>query len=306
MAISIDEARKDGLFKMHQIRPTGYGSKPGDGSLDLVTFDVEEVDSSTIRFWLLNQRPLHDARGKIDKNRRGVNTTIEVYELRKGEKRMRYIATSWSPTLHSANKIAFMGANNFGVSNDRSPQSGFRRNLDLLLGGGSLVYYDDWSARYTPTPKTFPVAGVMVRGHDDQIYVPSLVDGKIRVFQLQEDRTFHQVHAVPMGMPVAGLSVDSVGDIWAVARSRYDHTGLQSRNSIIRIKQTEPRTLRYVREKILEDGEGTSLMAASVARYDVKSKRMFIAGRLDYQVPDHSDLHLSNPGRPFCFWYYSV
>lgn len=288
MAISIDQPRKDGLLKMQKLRLNGYGSGPGDGNLDLVGFDVEEVDSYTKRFWLLNQRPFYDAKGKIDSKKIGSNTTVDVYELQRGKKEMRHIGTSWSPTLHSATKIAFTGANNFAVSNVRSSPGGLRRKLDLVLGGGSLVYYDDWLDRYTTTSKKFPIAGAMVRGPDDQIYAPSLVDDKVRVFQLQDDRTFHRAHAIPMGVPIAGLSVDSRGDMWAVGRSKYDLTGLSSQSSIYRIRQVEPRTLRFVVEKILEDGKGEALKAASVARHDPKTKRLFIAGKFDKDEHTHT------------------
>jgi hypothetical protein len=287
MAIYIDEPRKDGLFKMHRIRPTGYGSGPKDGILDLDRFDVQEVDSSTTRFWFLNQRPIYNAEGKIEKRKIGANTTIDVYEHRKRDKEMRYIGSSWSSKLHSPNSIAFMGANNFVVSNDRSGQTGLRRKLDPLLGGGSLVYYDDWSDRYTTTPKTLPIAGSIVRGHDDQVYVPSVVNDKVGVFQLQDDGTFRQARQIAVGLPVAGLSVDSRDDIWAVGRNKYDPTGLESQHSIIRIRQTEYRSLRYITEKILEDGDGISLKAASVARHDVKTKRIFIAGKFNYRYQSH-------------------
>jgi WD40 repeat protein len=280
MAIYLDEPRKDGLFRMHRIQPSGYTNAPGDGRLDLSAFDVEVLfDPNILRFWLLNHRPLFDSEGKIDKTRTGANTTVDVYEYRKGEKKMSHLATSWSPSTHSPNKIAFMGANNFVISNDCSPGLGFRRNLDPILGSASLVYYDDWSDRYITTPKTLPIPGQMVRGSDDRLYVPSLLDGTIRIFQLQENHTFKKVHSINLGMPIAGLSLDSTGDIWAVGRSKYDPTGLLSTNTIFKIDKYTPENYKYARTKVLEDGESKIISGASVVRHDAKTNRIFLGGK---------------------------
>lgn len=277
MALYIDQPRKGGLFKMHSIQPTKYGSAPGDGRLDLAGFDVQAVDSYTLRFWLLNQRPLYDSKGKIDTINVGINTTVDVYEHRRGDKKMAFVANSWSPTLYSANKIAWMGSNNFVVVNDRS--AGLRRKLDPIVGGGNLVYYDDWLDRYTATPKKFPIPGMILRGMDDRIYVPSVIDGKIRVFQNQEDRSFKQVYSIKIGMPVTSLTLDANGHLWAVGRSKYDKEGINSRNAIFKIEQFDNRQLRYTVTKILEDKEGTTVKGASVAVYDAKTKRIFLSGK---------------------------
>jgi hypothetical protein len=278
MAIYIDQPRKDGLFKMHSIQPTKYGSAPGDGRLDLAGFDVQAIDPYTLRFWLLNQRPLYDTKGKVNMAKVDVNTTVDVYEHRRGEKKMTFIANSWSSTLHSANKIAWMGSNNFVVSNDRSTKTGFRKKLDPLIGGGSLVYYDDWFDRYTVTRKKFPIPGMILRGIDDRIYVPSIIDDKIRVFQNQEDRSFKQVYSIKMDMPITSLTLDANGHMWAMGRSKYDSEGSASRNAIFKIEPFDNRQLRYTVTKVLEDNEGAAVKGASVAVYDVKTKRIFLSG----------------------------
>ncbi|KAF2462512.1 serum paraoxonase/arylesteras-like protein [Lindgomyces ingoldianus] len=280
MAIYVDEPRKDGLFRMHKIEPTRYGNAPGDGHLDLASFDVEVVDDYTLRFWLLNQRPPYDAKGNLlDARQFGANTTIEVYEYRKREKKMRHVGTGWNPSLHSPNKIAFTGANNFVVSNDRSRRVGLRKKLDPLLGGGSLTYHDDWWDTYVTTPKKIPIPGGLVRGNDDRIYVPSVIDGKIRVFELQEGGQYKQVHVIKMGMPIEHLTVDSKGDFWAVGRSKYDPTGRSSSSSIFKIEKFEERwPIRYVTTKILEDRDRKAINGASVVRYDARQKRLYLGG----------------------------
>jgi hypothetical protein len=278
-AIYIDEPRRDGLFRMHRIQQTMYENAPGDSDLDLAGFDVEIVDLSTIRFWLLNQRPPYAADGTmLDASKVGANTTIDVYDYNNREKTMKYVATGQSDALYSPNKIAWMGGNNFVVSNDRSAKVGWRKKLDPVLAGGSLVYHEDWSDIYRTTPKKLPMPGSLIRGKDERVYVPSLVDDKIRVFELQQSGIFEQVHAISMGMPIVGLSTDSTGDIWAVGRSKYDPTGESSTNTVFKIENLTGERFEYRVSKVLEDGEAEVIHRASAIRHDAKTERIFLSG----------------------------
>lgn len=288
MAIYIDQPLKSGGFKMHPIQPTDYGVGPGDGKLDLAGFDVELLDdSSTHRFWLINQRPPYDENGVLlDARKHGHNTSIDVYEHRKGDPKMKFIARGWSPRLHSANKIAFVGDNNFVVTNERSSKVGLRKLFDRILGGGSLVFHDDWFDSYRVTPQTLSIPSAVVRGHDDRIYVPSQVDNQIRVFELQQYGIFKQVHAIKMETPIAGLTVDSKGTFWAVGRSRYDPTGRSSVNIIFKIEKIDKDWTRFVTHKILEDKESKVLNGASVVQHDVKTKRLFFGGEFRILYPN--------------------
>jgi len=265
---------------MHKIQQTSYENYPGDADLDLVGFDVEIVDISTLRFWLLNQRPPYDANGTmLDASKLGANTTIDVYDFKHRAKTMKYIATGKSPALHSPNKIAWMGGNNFVVSNDRSAKVGWRKKLDPILGGGSLVYHDDTFDTYRTTPQKLPIPGLLIRGQDERIYVPSLVDGSIRVFDLEPNGHFQQVHAIKMGMPITGLSTDSMGTIWAVGRSKYDPIGDSSTNTIFKIENLTKERFHYNVRKILEDKEAKVIQGASVVRHDGRTERIFLGGK---------------------------
>lgn len=281
MALYIDTPRKDGLFKIHPIQPTNYGSAPGDNKLDLSGFDVETFEDGKIhRFWLINQRPSYDINGRLlDASTHGTNTTVDVYEHRTGASKMTFIAKGWSPTLHSATRIAVTGANNFVVSNERAAPRGLKRKLDAVLGGASLVNHDDWFDTYRVTDVKVRRPTAVVRGRDDRIYVASGVDGRIRVFEPQPWGALAQVHAFDVGMSVAGLTGDGDGDFWAVARSRFDATGLESTNAVFRIKRVGDEWVRFVTEEILEDGEARFLKGASVVRHDVKTKRLFFGGK---------------------------
>ncbi|KAF2105625.1 hypothetical protein BDV96DRAFT_359311 [Lophiotrema nucula] len=280
MAMYIDQPKKDGLFKMHKIQPGGYGMGPGDGHLDLSGFDAQEIDDSIVRFWFLNQRPPYDTKGKLlSAVRHGANTTIDVYELKRGERKMSHIVTGHSPTFVSPNKIAIMGFNNFAIGNDRSAKTGLLRKFDAFRNSGSILYHDDWSDRYIKTGKVGRVPGMMVRGNDERVYVPSQVDGTIRIFELTPQNTFEQTGSIEVGMPIASLTIDSEGVLWAVGRSKYDPTGRSSSNAIFKIEQDEEKLpIKYTATKVLEDRDREVLQAASVARHDQKTKRIMIAG----------------------------
>ncbi|KAF2020276.1 hypothetical protein BU24DRAFT_459870 [Aaosphaeria arxii CBS 175.79] len=279
MAIYIDKPGKNGKFKMHRIQPTKYGSGRGEGHLDLAGFDVEVIDSSTVRFWLLNQRPPRDTGGNLlDARKLGSNVTIEVYEHKRGKQSMVYVSTKTNSSMHSPNKIAFLGSNNFVVSNDRSAKVGLRKRFDLILGGGNLVHYDDWFDKYTATAKKLPILGQFVRGNDDRMYVPSLADNKIRIFELEESGAFAHRHSIAMDMPIASITQDSNNDFWAVGRTRHDPIGDASSAAIFKIERFLERRYRYVTTKVLEDQESKSLSGASIARHDVKTGRIFVGG----------------------------
>lgn len=62
--LDIDEPGADGLFGLRQLKLRGYEGATGDGSLDLHGFDVEILDGSTLRFWMINHRPPVDGDGR--------------------------------------------------------------------------------------------------------------------------------------------------------------------------------------------------------------------------------------------------
>jgi hypothetical protein len=121
MALHIDSPGDNGLFGLHAIETVGYEGATGDGTLDLVGFDVEVIDATKLRFWFINQRPPVDANRKyIDPSKIGTNSTIEVFELKRRENVMVHIKTVFDPAIYSPNGIAVIGDGSFVMSNDHS------------------------------------------------------------------------------------------------------------------------------------------------------------------------------------------
>jgi len=126
IALDIDAPGADGLFNLRAIKPVDYVGATGDASLDLLGFDAEIVDTATVHFYLVNQRPPVDYQfNPIDATKTGANATIEVFEYKRGEAEMKHLRTVFSPHVFSPNNVAAVGGGAFVVTNDRSGRVGF-------------------------------------------------------------------------------------------------------------------------------------------------------------------------------------
>jgi hypothetical protein len=132
IALDVDEPGVDGLFNMRSIKPIGYhGAKgEGDSELDLLGFDAEILDGDTINFYFVNERPpVGPFNNYIDASVVGANSTIDIFEMRRGEETMRHLRTIWSGAVITPNRIAVLGQGNFVVTNDHSVKTGLVRSL---------------------------------------------------------------------------------------------------------------------------------------------------------------------------------
>jgi hypothetical protein len=125
IALDIDNPRADDLVNVRSIKPIDYVGATGDESLDLLGFDAEIIDASTLQFYLINERPPVDYRlDPIDATKTGVNFTIEVFEYTRGEEQMKHLRTVFSPDVYSPNNVAAVGNGAFVISNDHSQRVG--------------------------------------------------------------------------------------------------------------------------------------------------------------------------------------
>jgi hypothetical protein len=125
IALDIDSPGDDGLFGMRAIKPVGYDGPTGDGTFDSIGFDAEAVDSKTLRFFITNQRPPVDEQNNfLDAEALGANTTVEVFEMIRGQSEMRHVRTVSSPAVIAANRPAALGGGAFVVSNDHGIKLG--------------------------------------------------------------------------------------------------------------------------------------------------------------------------------------
>jgi hypothetical protein len=130
IALDIDDPGAVGLFNMRSIKPIGYKGATGNSDLDLLGFDVQVLDDNTMRFYFVNQRPPVGAFNNIiDATKIGANSTIEIFETRKGEEAMRHVRTIWNDQIWTPNRVAAVGDGSgaFLVTNDHSVKVGWVR-----------------------------------------------------------------------------------------------------------------------------------------------------------------------------------
>ncbi|KAF2193273.1 calcium-dependent phosphotriesterase [Zopfia rhizophila CBS 207.26] len=286
IALDIDSPGKDGLFGMRGIKPVGYDGAAGDGALDLVGFDAEVIDLSNIHFYLVNQRPPVDAERKYtDPTKTGANATIDVFQLKRGENKIRHIRTVVSPEVWSPNRVAILSKGSFVVSNDHSTKVGLRKEFDTILGGGNIAYCSPSGNCHGATITKFKFPNGLTKGKDGLIYVPSSVDGTIRVFELQSDKMLKEIDIIKTTVPLDNVATDAKGDLYAAGfpnlfqamgaiEKPFENT---SPSTIFRIRKTKA---GYQVDKVLEDRDSKVLSGVTTARHDVKTGRLFLGAAL--------------------------
>ncbi|KAF2034211.1 calcium-dependent phosphotriesterase [Setomelanomma holmii] len=320
IALDVDEPGADGLFNLRAIRPLGYTGATGDSTIDILGFDAEILDGDTINFYFVNQRPpVGPFNNIVDASVLGANSTIDVFEMRRDEEAMRHLRTVYSPAVLTPNRVAVLGGGEFLVTNDHSTKTGLRSELDPFIGGGNVAFcslsgechiavtgsepdeqvakdlrpvqplykeYLDTLKSYIPKPGLkFPNG--LTRGFDGLIYLPSSVDGRVRVYSLTSDNTLNLIDEIHAGMPLDNISPDANGDLWVPGFPYYlqtykalaDPLNMGAPATVLRIRKTvdvENRKVDYRVEKVLEDGEGKVLSGSTTVRHDVKTGRLWI------------------------------
>jgi arylesterase / paraoxonase len=136
----------------------------------------------------------------------------------------------------------------------------------------------------------------LIRGLDGLIYVPSSVDGRIRVFQTGDNLTLLKVNEIKVPLPIDNLSVDKNGDIYAagipkiylLSESSKDPFNVDSPTTVFRIrksvqgeeKEKSPNwetNTEYIVEKVVED-DGSVLPGSTTVVHDAETGRIFLSG----------------------------
>lgn len=148
------------------------------------------------------------------------------------------------------------------------------------------------AAKYIPKPK-LKIPNGLTRGADDLIYVPSSIDGNVRAFGLRADKTLQLLDTISVGVPIDNISPDANGDIYVAAfpnlrkvfESMDKPREIGSPVSIFRIRKLVRENaqgavnVRYVVDKVLEDGEAKVLSGVTTVTHDAKTGRLFLGGK---------------------------
>lgn len=132
----------------------------------------------------------------------------------------------------------------------------------------------------------------LARGFDGLFYLPSSVDGQIRVLALHEDNTLQQIDTIRVGMPLDNISPDAKGDLYTAGfpnmqsmKGMADPYGQKAPVTIWRIRKTVDagtdgvRSVDYRIEKVIEDKVSKVLAGSTTVRHDAKTGRLFIGGK---------------------------
>jgi hypothetical protein len=114
------------MYGLHKLEITGnYHSSIGGKDIDLNGFDVEVLPNSRLRFWMVNNRPPVDEAGNfLDAAKVGANSTIEVFEHKRGSKKLEFLKTIWSQAVPAPNNVAATGNDSVFVTNDHDEAAG--------------------------------------------------------------------------------------------------------------------------------------------------------------------------------------
>lgn len=141
-----------------------------------------------------------------------------------------------------------------------------------------------------PKPKLrFPNG--LTRGFDNLIYLPSSLDGQIRVYAITKDNLLRLVDTIYTGYPLDNISPDARGDLYVAAfpdmRATFERMADPfnggAPSTVLRIRKivdVQRKKVDYRVEKVLEDKEGKVLGASTTVRHDAKTGRLWIGGEL--------------------------
>jgi hypothetical protein len=153
-----------------------------------------------------------------------------------------------------------------------------------LFGGGSVGYCDQTTCNIAFSGLKLPNG--LVVGHDGLIYVPSSVDGSVKIFNLSENHILVEVNKIKVPMPIDNLSVDKRGDIYVAAFPKLYAWAESSKNpfdvhppsAVFRIrKSSKGHDAEYVVEKVLED-DGSVLPGTTTAVHDAETGKVYLGG----------------------------
>jgi hypothetical protein len=146
------------MYGLHKLGITGnYRSSTGGKEIDLNGFDVEVLPKSRLRFWMVNNRPPVDEAGNnLDASKVGANATIEVFEHKRGSKKLEFIKTIWSEAVPAPNNVAAAGNGSVFVTNDHDDKVGMVCQSSHPLAFPISLPMPDYMPTSVPSPPNLP------------------------------------------------------------------------------------------------------------------------------------------------------
>ena len=120
--LNIDEPGDDGFFGVHQLDRGDYKGSMGDGSMDMVGFDVEIEKNNLLTFYIVNMAPPVDKDFRpLDPAKVGsAHASVQVFEHKRGSKDMKFKFSFENAAIRTPNRVALTGDGGFILTNDHS------------------------------------------------------------------------------------------------------------------------------------------------------------------------------------------
>ncbi|TGO19579.1 hypothetical protein BTUL_0003g00330 [Botrytis tulipae] len=283
-----------------------FSGNNGDGTFNLHGFDIRpDPKTGALRILLINHRPPIDpiTGATLDAGTLGANSTIELFHTQVGSVSMKHIKTYADPAIHTPNQVAWVNDDDFVFTNDHSHKVGFRRDLEVFLGGGSIGHCE-LRANHCNIVFSTGLNGPngLVTGRDGLIYVPNTFLHEIQIFSLTEEKTLLKRDTLQAPYPIDNMSIDENGDIIAASlpqgfkwfQNLHDQS-IQVGAAVVRIRRRGSdfdRLIKegvrkekdlgkseegYIVETMVED-DGKILTAATAAIHDAKNGKLYLGG----------------------------
>ncbi|KAG4034208.1 hypothetical protein MFRU_003g01810 [Monilinia fructicola] len=306
--IAILDTRGSGSLesRLKWMTTDNFSGNNGDGTFNLHGFDIRlDPKSDTLSLLLINHRPpINPVTGvSLDAVGLGANSTIELFQSHVGSDSMRHVRTYTDPAIQTPNQVAWVNDNAFVFTNDHSAKVGFRRHLDIILGGGSVGYCDSHKNLCNIAHSNgFTGPNGLVTGRDGLIYVPNTLLHEIHVFSLTEENTLLKLDTLQAPYPIDNMSVDENGDIVAASfpqaykwAQSLDDQSIKVPAAVVRIRRKgndfdrlnrgqakEKKGLGksekgYFVETVVED-DGGILSAVTTVVHDARKGKFYLGG----------------------------
>ncbi|KAJ4174247.1 hypothetical protein NW754_004662 [Fusarium falciforme] len=265
VALDLDKPVENS-FEFRTLKTPGFPGTAGDGKLQLVGFTgIDNPDSGTIELLVINNGPSVDAQGNfVDQYANGANSTIDLFETGPEATELKYVRTYADRKIATPNRVAALSRSAFYVVNDHGQSKvGLKSNLS------------PYSETATPSSATPKLA-------NNLIYIPCSLSGTIFIYRILPDNTLEKVDEVKTGYSIDNLSVDANGDIWvaafpvgvAIFKAYEDPYNSFPPAAALRVRKVDG---KYVVDKVIEDGKGEFLPAATTVVHDAKTGRLFFS-----------------------------
>ncbi|KAF7563919.1 hypothetical protein G7046_g182 [Stylonectria norvegica] len=284
VVLDIDSPVGD-AFELRSLKTPDFTGTSGDKLLHLAGFaGIEHENEGRVELLVVNFRPSVDAvtGDYLDQPLVGANATIELFETGPKAEELKHVRTYSNKYIITPNRVAALSSNLFYFTNDHGPHKiGLRHYISPIMSTGDVSLCQNGNdCRVVAGGLKFPNG--LARGKDGLIYVPDSMAGTIYVYKVLSDNSLEKVDVIPLGYSVDNVSVDRNGDLYAAVFPRgidifkaYDDPyNARPPTAALQIKKVDG---RYVVKKIIEDGLGEALPAATTVVHDVKTGRLFFS-----------------------------